>query len=112
MSDTISISASAWAIFCSEESLGWPPKRKDILGGWRLAFLEGIRAGLVDVGHDARWVACEVVVLALAMMSRRKVGKNWSLEREWVCAFSASLSLSGWGRLDSYVNSVVVDLRK
>jgi hypothetical protein len=31
MSDTISISASAAAIFCSEESWGRPPKRKDIL---------------------------------------------------------------------------------
>lgn len=31
MSDTMSISASACAIFCSEESCGLPPKRKDIL---------------------------------------------------------------------------------
>lgn len=32
MSETMSISASAWAIFCSEESWGWRPKRKDIVG--------------------------------------------------------------------------------
>jgi hypothetical protein len=31
MSETMSISASAAAIFCSEESWGRPPKRKDIL---------------------------------------------------------------------------------
>ena len=31
MSETMSISASAWAIFCSEESCGWRPKRNDML---------------------------------------------------------------------------------
>lgn len=31
MSDTMSISASAWAIFCSEEIWGWRLKRKDML---------------------------------------------------------------------------------
>jgi hypothetical protein len=31
MSETMSISASACAIFCSEEIWGWRPKRKDIL---------------------------------------------------------------------------------
>ena len=33
MSLTISTSVSAAAIFCSEESWGRPPKRKDILEG-------------------------------------------------------------------------------
>jgi hypothetical protein len=31
MSETMSISASACAIFCSDESCGRPPKRKDIV---------------------------------------------------------------------------------
>jgi hypothetical protein len=37
MSEIISTSVSAAAIFCSEDILGWPPKRKDIVmvdGGW------------------------------------------------------------------------------
>ena len=39
MSETMSISASAWASFCSEESWGWRLKRKDIVvaGVWNIA---------------------------------------------------------------------------
>ena len=42
MSETMSISASAWAIFCSEEICGWRPKRNDMMAvvdgevDWRL----------------------------------------------------------------------------
>lgn len=36
MSETISISASACAIFCSLEICGWRPKRKDILIAWEV----------------------------------------------------------------------------
>jgi hypothetical protein len=39
MSEIISTSVSAAAIFCSEDILGWPPKRKDIVmvirGVWK-----------------------------------------------------------------------------
>lgn len=37
ISETMSISASAWAIFCSDDSCGWRPKRNDILAvcGWQ-----------------------------------------------------------------------------
>lgn len=31
MSEIMSTSSSAWAIFISEDILGWPPKRNDIV---------------------------------------------------------------------------------
>ena len=44
MSDTMSISASACASFCSEESWGWRLKRKDILS-WGVYGLVGLGWG-------------------------------------------------------------------
>lgn len=50
MSEIISTSVSAAAIFCSEDILGWPPKRKDIV------MVDGVRFGrgseLVGISMD------------------------------------------------------------
>lgn len=46
MSEIISTSVSAAAIFCSEDILGWPPKRKDIvMVDGALGVGTGFRAG-------------------------------------------------------------------
>lgn len=48
MSDTMSISASAWASFCSEEICGWRPKKYDILRACEVRVLVArLRADLV-----------------------------------------------------------------
>lgn len=49
MSDTISISASACAIFCSDEIWGLCPKRKDIL-----EVFGRIQCELIEDGEDIR----------------------------------------------------------
>jgi hypothetical protein len=41
MSEIISTSVSAAAIFCSEDILGWPPKRNDIMNMWRVVLVGG-----------------------------------------------------------------------
>jgi hypothetical protein len=49
MSEIISTSVSAAAIFCSEDILGWPPKRKDIV--------------MVECGWGRRWL--ELLVISI-----------------------------------------------
>lgn len=63
MSEIISTSVSAAAIFCSEDILGWPPKRKDIVmvdGGlvgrvwsWGSLIWMTFQGRQIDVGYEA-----------------------------------------------------------
>lgn len=67
MSETISISASAAAIFCSDESWGRPPKRKDILCD--LLRVYNRKMNIVDVKTMLmQWVVCVVSVVDAGRM--------------------------------------------
>jgi hypothetical protein len=82
MSETISISASAAAIFCSEESWGRPPKRKDILYGIRVYMYRSVWLMVIDSDLLAKVVWVGVVVGAFVAGASDDVALRGSKDLE------------------------------